>query len=257
MARTPPARTAGQRPLIAAVALVVLAIGAAGVADEHAADRGADGQQQAPQQGASAAPEPGRTAELVGPARGADVQTYVEDRTSALLEAPEAVDTAVVSFSDTLSVDDALTVVGGVDHVRALLFRLPLERATPRTVRIDPGDDPAAALDQALAQQKQELEAERQSAIELLDSGTVEDEDFVADYERRVEELEGALAAAEDGRVVHAVVLRAPLEVLQGLVEETAVRLVDPAPPGTDVGVSVFHGLQPSDTDTVSHGRAP
>lgn len=257
MARTPPARTAGQRPLIAVVALVVLAIGAVAIADEGIADRGAGGQSQASTQGAPGSPEPGRTAEVVGPARGADVQAYVADRTSALLEAPATVDTAVVSFSAALSVGDSLSVVGDADDVRALLFRLPLEQASPRTVRLEPGDDAAAALDAALAQQEQELEDERRSAIELLESGTVEDDDFVADYERRVRELEDALAAIEDGRVVHAVVLRAPLEVLQGLVDETAVRLVDPAPPGTDVGMSVFHGLLPSDTDTVSHGRAP
>lgn len=259
MARTPPARTAGQRPLIAGVALVVLAIGAVAVADEQTTGRAVDGQEE-PGSGAAPtgpAPEPGRTPQVVGPARGAEVGAYIEDRTSALRDAPEAVDTAVVSFSERLSLQDALAVVADAGEVRAVLYALPLEQAAPHTVRTGPGEDPTAALEAALQEQVQVLEEERRSAIELLESDTVEDEEFLADYQRRVEELEAALAAAEDGRVVHAVVLRAPLPALQDLVDATAVRLVDPAPPSTDVAGSVFHGLLPGDTDTVSQGRAP
>lgn len=256
MARTPPARTAGQRPLIAVVALVVLAIGALAVADEETAGR--QGVEEGPEVAVPGpSPEPGRTAQVVGPARGAEVEAYVEDRTSALLDAPETVDTAVVSFSDRLSLQDALAVVAGAGEVRAVLYRLPLEQAAPRTVRTAPDQDMAAALEASLQEQVQALEEERRSAVELLESDTVEDEEFLADYRRRVEELESALAAAEDGRVVHAVVLRAPLSELQALVDATAVRLVDPAPPSTDVALSVFHGLLPTDTETVSHGRAP
>lgn len=256
MARTPPARTVGQRPLIAVVALVVLAIATPAVLDEQA-NRDPAGQQGPGSQAApDPSPEPGRSAQVVGPVRGADVQGYVEDRTTALLESPATVDTAVVSFSDVLSARDALAVIGDAGNVRVLLYQLPLEQASPRSVRVGADEDPVAALEASLQEQVPALQEERESAVELLESDTVEDEDFVADYERRVAELDQALAAAEDGRVVHAVVVRAPLEQLQDLVDATAVRLVDPAPPETDLGGSVFHGLLPSDTGTVSQGRA-
>lgn len=257
MARTPPARTVGQRPLIALVALVVLAIGATAVADEETARRSVDDAPSAAPVATrpSPSPEPGRRAEVVGPPRGAEVAAYVEDREAALRDAPATVDTAVVSFSDRLSVADALAAVGDAVTVRAVLYRVPIAQAQPRTIRVGAGDDVAGVVEAALQQQVAGLREEQEEAQSYLDSGTVEDEEFLADYERRVIEIDEALGAIEDGRVVHAVVVRAGLAELQALQDATAVRLVDPAPPGTDVAVSTFHGLLPADTDTVSGGR--
>lgn len=257
MARTPPARTAGQRPLIALVAVVVLAIGGSSLTAELQARQQDPEPASGPDAPAQPSPEPGREAVVVGPARGAEVAAYVEDRTAALQEAPPTVDTAVVSFTEVLTIEEVLTIVGDRVEVRSVLLRLPLELATPQTVRVGPGDDVAAAVAAALADRVEPVVTELESARELLESGTVEDEAFVDEYERRVEELEAARAAAEEGDVVHAVVVRGALADLQALVDAPAVRLVDPAQPGTDVALSVFHGLLPGDTETVSFGRAP
>lgn len=257
MPRTPPVRTAGQRPLIAVIAAVVLAIGATSVAGRSTTTT-ASGEDEggSATAGGPPAPEPGRSAQVVGPVRGADVASYVDGRTTALLDAPPGVDTAVVSLTDVLSPPDAAAVVGPELEVRALLYRLPLPQATTRTVLLEPQDDPAAALAADLGGRVAELRSEQQDTVELLESGTVEDQAFLDEYERRVAELGDAIAAAESGRVVHAVVVRGDLGLLQGLVDGVGVRLVDPAPPGTDLALSVFAGLLPTDTDTVSEGRA-
>lgn len=258
MARTPPARTAGQRPLIALVAVVVLAIAGSALAGQLSqSQEGPSTSTASPDRVAQPSPEPGREVVVVGPARGADVAAYVEDRTAALLDAPASVDTAVVSFSEVLTVEEALTVIGDSAEVRAVLLRLPLEMATPETVRTESADDIAAAVDAALAERLEPIEAEEESTRTLLESDTVEDEAFIDEYERRIEELQAARAAAESGEVIHAVVVRGALSDLQALVDAPAVRLVDPAPPETDVALSVFHGLLPGDDDTVSFGRAP
>lgn len=251
---TPPARTAGQRPLIAVVAAVVLGLGVTSFAD---ATRDGSGEAGTTADAVSPPPaaEPGRTAEVVGPAAGADVTAYVDDRTAALLDAPPEVDTAVVSFDDVLRVDDAQAVVGAGGSIRAVLYRVPLPSADPASLVVAPDADLVAALQGALEGAIAQLREERDAANELLDSGTVDDDEFVAEYQRRVAELDTAIGAVESGRVVHAVVVRADLAQLQALADGVAVRLVDPAPPGTDVSLSRFHGLLPGDTDTVSAGR--
>lgn len=255
MPRTPPVRTAGQRPFIAVVAAVVLAIGATSVAGRQtaAAGDGPDGGPTSP--AAVPSPEPGRSAQVVGPVRGADVTAYVADRTAALRDAPDGVDTAVVSLTNVLGPTDATAVVGASVQVRALLYRLPLPQAVARTVRLGPGEDPSAALAADLEGRLAELRSEQAATVELLESGTVEDEAFLDEYERRVAELDEVISAAERGRVVHAVVVRGELVALQELVDAVGVRLVDPAPPGTDLALSVFAGLLPGDTETVSGGR--
>ena len=257
MSRTPPARTAGQRPLIALVAGVVLAIAATSRPGRVTA---APGDGAVPGGGTAvgeeAEAEAGRTAEVVGPVRGTDVDAYVAERSGALLEAGEDVDTAVVSFSALLRIQDALLALGDAVEVRAVLYRLPLDLSPPVTVRVGPGDDPVAAVAASLEEQLGPIREEEDALRELLDSGTVDDAEFEAEYRRRVEALAAARTAIEgDGALVHAVVVRAPVEVLRDLQDATAVRLVDPAPAGTDAGLSVFHGLLPSDEDTVSFGR--
>jgi hypothetical protein len=191
----------------------------------------------------------------VGPPRGADVRTYIDDRTEELLSAPDGVDTAVVSFTDALRVQDALALVEGVGDVRAVLLRLPLEGNRPETLRVGDGEDPVAVveefLDQAVAPLRQEIAAQRN----FLESGTIDDEAFVDDAERRIEEIQQVLDELEgDAAVVHAVVLRAPVDQLQELSGATAIRLVDPGPPATDIGLSTFRGLLPSDDETVTFG---
>lgn len=257
MARTPPARTAGQRPLIALVAVVVLGLAGSALSSELAARPEPTAVPDAGPAAPQPSPEPGRDAVVVGPPRGAEVAAYVEDRTAELLEATATVDTAVVSFTEVLTVAEALTVVGDDVDVRAVLLRLPLDLATPQTVRVGPGDDVAAAVAAALDERLAPLAEEEASTRELLESGTVDDQDFLEEYERRLDELVAARQAAEEGEVVHAVVVRGALADLQALVDAPAVRLVDPAPPGTDVATSVFHGLLPGDTETVTFGRAP
>lgn len=254
MSRTPPARTAGQRPLIALVAGVVLALAATSLPARVADSAGPGGGAAAP--GEQAEAEVGRSAEVVGPVRGADVEAYIAERTSELLDAPETVDTAVVSFTTLLRVQDALLTVGDAVEVRAVLYRLPLDLAAPVTVRVGEGEDPVAAVASSLEAELGPIREEEEALRELLGSGTVDDAEFEAEYERRVEGLAAAREAVEgDGALVHGVVVRGPVEALQDLVDATAVRLVDPAPPGTDAALSVFHGLLPSDEATVSFGR--
>lgn len=255
MARTPPARTAGQRPLIAVVAAVVLAVGGLAVAGADPAPDGA-GDAAAPRPLPS--PEAGRTAEVVGPPRGADISSYVEDRTTELLQAPDGVDTAVVSFTETLRIEDALALVQGKGEVRAVLLRLPLEGNRPETMRVGAQEDPVAVVRQFLDGAAQPLRAEIDAQRQLLESGTIDDDAFEQDAERRIDEIQQVLDELDgDAAVVHALVLRASLDELQDLAGATAIRLVDPGPPGTDIGLSSFHGLLPSDDETVSFGPTP
>lgn len=249
MARTPEARLAGQRPLIAVVATVVLLSGVAMQLDARgAATGGAQGT------GDPAAAEPGRAPQVVGPARGAQVTAYVADRQVALAEAPAEVDTAVVSFASLQTVASAQLLVGDALDVRAALVRLPLSGAEPFTV-VSEGDL-VAGVEAALAARVEPLVTEEAETRSLLEDGSVTDPAFLADYEQRVAELAAAIDAARAGApVVHAVVVRGTLQALLALESVPEVRLVDPAPPGTDVATSVFHGLLPSDDDVTSFGR--
>lgn len=248
MPRTPEVRLAGQRPLIATVAAVVLAVA---VSQQLAAIRGAD-----PADGELGAPvaEAGRTSQVVGPAVGVTVAEYIAERQLAMAEATPEVDTAVVSFVALQTASGAAGLLGEEVEVRAALVRLPMPGSDPITVLVD--GDAGAAVQAELAARVGPLREELDETQRLLDSDSITDDAFLADYEDRAAELAAAIEAVESGApLVHAVVVRGPLPALQALEGVAEVRLVDPAPPLTDVATSVFHGLLPSDEDVTSVGR--
>ncbi len=249
MARTPPVRTAGQVPLIAGVALVVLLGGLVAQGDDarRPVDGSAEVQDQADQGITS-------VSSRVGPPTATPVEQYVADRTTAMQQATD-IDVAVVSFSELVTAKQAVDLVGADVVVVSVMLRVPLETARPVVIRAE-GDAVSAASD-ALAQLAGELAEEEQAQRRLLESDTLNDAAFEQDARDQAEALAAARGAAIGGQpLVHAVVVRGPLQALQALQQLPQVRLVDPAPPGTDPATSVFHGLLPSDTETVRFGRA-
>jgi hypothetical protein len=90
----------------------------------------------------------------------------------------------------------------------------------------------------------------------LLDDGSVVDPAFIADYERRVQEMDRILEVLDgDPAIVFAVVVEGPIVALRALVSDPAVRLVDAAPPETQVAGSGFWGLLPTDEDVATFGH--
>lgn len=252
MARTPEVRTTGQRPFIAVVAAVVLAAGVQVQLDQQ----DAAGTDASPGGGDVGQLTDQDAATVVGPPRGVPVAEYVADRQRAMAEAPADVSIAVVSFTELLQPVDLDRVLGGEVEVRLLLVDLPLSTAAPLTIAV--AGDPAQAVRDRLTDDVGRFEEERAETQSLLEDGGLTDEAFIADYERRVEELSATIEAAGGGtELVYAAVVEGPLEALQALEGVGLVRLVDPAPPATDITVSRFHGLLPGDEDVTSLGRNP
>lgn len=191
----------------------------------------------------------------VGPPLGVDIEEYVAQRREALREAGDDVDVAVVSFVSRRSAGAAVDNVGSRLEVRQVLLRLPLEGSAPFAVTVDP-QDAAAATEAAVEEALQVLRDEAGELRTLLDSDTIEDEVFIADFEDRLATLQAVLDEADDGAMfVHGVVVSGSVGAFAELARSPAVRLVDPAPPGVDAGTVVAVALQPEDTDVATVGQ--
>ncbi len=219
---------------------------------------------------------------VVGPGRGEQLAPYIADRRDALAGiADDEIRVAVVSFTEHLTGEQAAEVVP--DGVTALEveLRLPDPQMEPFEVAVGEeredgevgeegeereereereagaaGEDGIeSAVNEALAAERERIAREEAEFRELLESGTVEDEDFVAEFRQQLERLKAVRNLLDTGAgTVFAVVVRGPVAELRALAEAERVRLVDPAPAETDPAASTFYGLLPDDDETASYG---
>ncbi|MGH3443587.1 MAG: hypothetical protein ACRDUY_16385, partial [Nitriliruptorales bacterium] len=132
-------------------------------------------------------------------------------------------------------------------------IRVPAAAQQPLVVAAD--GDLIETVGRAVDTERDRLADEEAAIRELLESGTVEEEDFEETYRTDLDRLAEARAQLEAGTgTVFAVVVRAPVATLRALGEGEGLRLVDLAPPGTDPEAATFHGLLPEDRDTVTVG---
>lgn len=258
---------ARNRPLLAFVTVAIATAGAAVHLDRYpelmqaeARARAAAEQQTVRVPGESA--DGGSQSKLaggaveVGPPVGVDVGDYIADRSEELssLEIATPI-VAVVSFDTYLQPAAVLELLPESVTVRFAQYRIPAEGEPPLETEVV-GGDLAASIDRAVETALEPIKAEAAEVEKLLESGTVQDEAYEADYRRRLEELRAVKNVLETGApVVFAVVVEGPVEALRSLADAEEVRLVDPAPPETDLGVSAFYGVRPEDTERATYGR--
>ncbi|MDX1620592.1 MAG: hypothetical protein R3320_06360 [Nitriliruptorales bacterium] len=193
----------------------------------------------------------------IGPPVGVDLERYITDCHEELAEfgdGEEAI-VAVVSFDAYLEPGEVLERLPEDVTVRFAQYRIPAEGEPPLETEVV-GGDLAASIDRAIGDALEPIRAEEAEVEKLIESGTVEDEEYLADYERRLSELRSVKNVLETGApVVFAVVVEGPVGALQQLVDAERVRLVDPAPGETDLDSSAFFGVRPDDTDRATYGR--
>lgn len=188
----------------------------------------------------------------VGPLVGAQVEPYLASRTEVLAAAGEEEQVAVVSFATFLEPAEADELLDGLE-VHLVQYRLP-ER-TPRPAEVEVEGDVDGALQSRVDELVTELRAEEEEVASTLESG-VEDEDFRADYEARLDELRGLRnTLTSDPAIAFAVVVTGPVDELRSLADDERVRVVDLAPAETAVDGTAFYGVLPTDRDRFSFGR--
>lgn len=190
----------------------------------------------------------------VGPRVGGDLEVYVEDRREVLAEFDDEQEVrAVVSFTSYLGAD-GLELPAELTLER-LLVRLPVVDEDPREIEVE-GRDPAQLLGTVAAQERDRLSEEEEELASLLESD-IEDEEFVREFERRLEELEEVRGRlADDPALLYAVVVVGSVEVLGQVQASGGVRLVDPGGDPDETRRTQFFGLLPEDEDRASYGRS-
>lgn len=193
----------------------------------------------------------------VGPALGADVEEHLQRRAAALdALAGDEPRLAVVSYDEYRTPDAVLATLPEGTDVLEVQYRLPAETERPRQLETD-REGLVADVEGAVDVARDEFAAEEHEVQRLLDSDTVEDEEFRADLELRLSELQSIRNLLDTAApVVFAVVVRAPGGELRALSVHEGVRLVDVAPPGADAEAIVFYGVLPEDRDRATFGRA-
>lgn len=174
----------------------------------------------------------------VGPAAGADVGAYLDERNQALAAATgERV--AVVSLDGYASEADARAKVGSMP-VDALLAAAP--GAHPSVV--------TNGLDEWAKSQRAADQVDRDEIHKLLP--TVDDKVFKAFYESELVRLDAAIAnASPTSPVVFGLVVRGPADSLKALAATAGVRLVDVGQGAKAAPDAVFRGLRPEETAKV------
>lgn len=193
----------------------------------------------------------------VGPAVGVDLQRYVADRRDALAALDEDERRlAVVSFDGYLTGEQAEALLPGSVQVRLVQYRVPVDGAQPLESEVV-GGELAASVERALAAELPAIAAEEAELRTLLDSGTLQDEEMVADHEARLSELQALRNLLASGApVVFAVVVEGPVGALRELAAGEGIRLVDVAPSGAELDGSAFFGVRPEDDRRASYGRS-
>lgn len=210
------------------------------------------------QQPGSGAPGPAATGDdaggpvAIGPRTDARVADYARQRREALDEAPAGEPrVAVVSFDAFVTGGEADEALAGLEAHR-LQYQLPERDPQPTTVDVDGSVDATlAALVDGLVEELRTEEEDVRSTLE-----TVDDDEFRADYEVRLDELVALRNILQQRpNIVFAVVVQAPTEDLQEVAGHPSVRLVDLGPREADPATTPAFGLLPSDRDRASFGR--
>lgn len=190
----------------------------------------------------------------IGPRVGGDLELYAEGRRELLedMDADREI-RAVISFAsyraaDGLDLPDALTV-------ERLLVRVPVLAEEPRDIEVH-GRDPEEVLTTVAAQEHDRL-AEEEAELTSLLASDVEDEEFVEEFERRLEELTAVREQlGEDPELLYGAVVVGRVDTLTEVQASAGVRLVDPGGDPDETRETRFFGLLPDDDDRASHGRS-
>jgi hypothetical protein len=197
----------------------------------------------------------GEPSQIVGPAIGDDLAEHERDAAVRLDGADDAEPRlAVVSFVEYLTVADVEETLDERVTTHRVQIRIPVEGEEPADIAVD--DDLATAVEAALEAERGEMAAEEEELQRLLDSGTVEDEEFEEFYAEEVERLRAARELIDAGAgVVFAVAVDADVGTLRALAAHDLVRLVDLAEPGAQAPGTSFYGVLPDETGEASFGH--
>ena len=228
--------------------------------EQEAARRAAASEQDVrrPGQGATAPEGPlAGGAQVIGPVLGQQLDEYIEQRQAVLaeLDAGSGRRVAVVSFEEYTNPEQVLEVLPADAALHFAQIRLPAEGLTPVETEVVDGDL-AGSIERAVEVPIAELAAEEEEVRTLLESGTVEDDEFLRDLQLRVDELAAVRSLVNSGSgLLFAVVIEASVADLQALADIDTVRLVDVGDAETDPENSGFFGLVPEDTEVATHGE--
>ncbi|MEX1161994.1 MAG: hypothetical protein WEB03_04690 [Nitriliruptor sp.] len=186
----------------------------------------------------------------IGPSVGADLDAYIDERHEVLASLPEEPTRAVVSFEGLVGVDD-LALVGEVTIERLQLWVPGLLEP----VEVAAGADAPEQARELIADSREDVDAELAELEGLLEED-LGDPAFEQDYVDRLAELEQARDLADEGAVVFAAIVVAPTSFLQMLVDDPAVRAVDPGGAANATSRSRFRGILPTDRQRASVGFA-
>jgi hypothetical protein len=193
-------------------------------------------------------------AALVGPPLEGDPADYVQERSSLLDGLAPGQHTAVISLSRYSSAAQVLAVLPADVLILRAQYRMPDVRATPLETEVVDSElarSVARVIDDEVALLSQEQSAQQA----LLDTGTIESEEFERDVRNRIDEIRTIRnVLASTGGIVFAVVVQLDAVLLRELARNGAVRLVDVLPEGADVSRSVLFGLKPDDVNRVTFG---
>lgn len=190
----------------------------------------------------------------IGPRVGSDLELYAEGRRDLLddMDGDREI-RAVISFASYLEAE-SLDLPAGLT-VERLLVRLPVLDEQPRDIELD-GRDPAEVLTAVAAEEHDRLAEEEDELASLLASD-IEDEEFVEEFERRLEELTEVREQLDgDPELLYAVVVVGRVDTLAQVQASEGVRLVDPGGDPEETRETRFFGLLPDDGDRASHGRS-
>ena len=180
----------------------------------------------------------------LGPVRGAAIGAYVGARNQVLAQA-EGTRLAVVSFTRYASEAEARRAVGDVKVV-SLLVAAP--GGQPDTV--------AGSLDRWAGASRQDALRQRSEIQHLLDSGTVDDPDYLSFYRSEVARFTRVAQSIDPSRpLVFALVVSAPAAELRNMAKAPGVRLVDVGDSAKATPGAAFTGLRPE--ETVTAGTPP
>lgn len=194
-------------------------------------------------------------AQVVGPRAGEDLRGYVDERAAALAAVPaDQRVVAVVSLAEYATPEEVVALLPAGTEVRFAQYRVPAEGERPLETEVV-GDDLVGSVARAVEVVVEPILSEIVEAETLLASGTIEDEAFAADLERRVSELEAVRNLLDSSaRVVFAVVVEGEGDQLRAIAAAPEVRLVDVGDPGAEVARSRFFGLVPEEREEAQFG---
>lgn len=191
---------------------------------------------------------------VVGPTIGGSPSLYIEARATALANLASGRHVAVVSLTSVSGVEGILAMLPDDAAILRAQYQMPDARSTPLEAQVIAGDlvtSMTRIIDAELAM----LVEEHRSLQELLESGTMESEEFERDARGRLAEIVTVRnVLASDGRIVFAVVIEADAADLRELASHQQVRLVDVLPADADPETSILFGLKPDDVDRVTFG---